>query len=100
MAGILRANDFPLIGPLPEFYRNSYRLTPAIRIEIIRLYKNGHTAYAIANQLRISESSAHRWIRRYNEERDLTVHQSTGRPRKTTEEEDFLLACTGKKKYF
>jgi len=73
-------------------------LTPAIRIEIIRLYKNDLTAYAIANQLRIRESSAHRLIRRYNEERDITVHSSTGRPRKTNEEDDVFLACAGKKK--
>ncbi len=30
-----------LIGPLPEFHRNAYRLTAAIRIEIIRIHGSG-----------------------------------------------------------
>lgn len=72
-------------------HRISYRFTPAIRIEIIHLYKNGLTTYAIGNQLRISESSAHRWIRRYNKERDLIVHNSTGQPRKKTNKKTLIV---------
>lgn len=95
MARIIGANALRFIGPLPEFHRVSYRLSPALKIEIIHLYRNGLTAYAIANQLRISVSSANRWIARYNEERNLEVHKPSGRPRITDEEEDFLLVCTG-----
>jgi len=61
------------------------------------VFFNGLTAYANAIKLRISESSAHRWIRRYNEEKNLKVHNSTGWPRKTTEEDEIMLVFTGKK---
>lgn len=89
MARILGVNALPAIGPLPEFHRITYRLTPAIRIEIIRLHRNGASVCAISDQLNISRPSVYRWIQRYNEERDLKVHNSRGRQRHSTEEEDF-----------
>lgn len=42
------------IGPLPEFHRNTYRLTPAIRIEIIRLHGSGVGKDTIARRLNIN----------------------------------------------
>ncbi len=91
------------LGVDPVFLRNernTYRLTPAQRIEIIRLHQNGGPGgniSAIARRLGITREAVRRWIVRYYDERALKEHVGNGRPRTTTEEEDFLLACTGKK---
>jgi hypothetical protein len=42
------------IGHLPEFHRNTYRLTPAIRIEIIRLHGSGVGKDTINRRLNIN----------------------------------------------
>ncbi len=85
-----------LIGPLPEFHRNTYRLTPAIRIETIRLHGSGVGKDTIARRLNINPKSVQLWIKRYTEKRNLE-HQvnADGRPSLTTEDENFLLACSG-----
>jgi hypothetical protein len=85
------------IGPLPEFHRETYRLSEAIKIEIVRLYRNDfETPYRIAKHLKISKNSVIRWIDRYEEERNLKAKvNANGRPSITTENEDFLLTCSG-----
>lgn len=87
------------IGPLPELHRDSYRLSPAIRIEIIRLYRNNFgSAKRIAKHLNIHKVSVFRWIDRYEERKNLEPKFNVnGQPRHTTENEDFLLACSGLK---
>ncbi|XP_045035899.1 uncharacterized protein LOC123476948 [Daphnia magna] len=84
------------IGPLPELHRDSYRLSPAIRIEIIRLYRNNFgSAKRIAKHLNIHKVSVVRWIDRYEERKNLEPKINVnGQPRHTTENEDFLLACS------
>ena len=56
-----RQVDFPLyefIGPLlPHFEKESYRLTPAQRIEIITLHLTGFSKNAISQRLGIHHSS-------------------------------------------
>lgn len=54
-----RQVDFPLyIGPLlPHFERESYRLTPAQRIEIIGLYRTGFSKNVISKKFVIHHSS-------------------------------------------
>ena len=52
-----------IFGPHEEFHRESYRLTDAIRIEIIRLHKNGIGQRAIARELQINRKSVELWIR-------------------------------------
>jgi hypothetical protein len=85
-----------LIGPLPEFHRNTYRFTPAIRIEIIRLHGSGVGNDTIARRLNINPKSVQLWIKRYNEKRNLQPKvNADGRPSLTTEDENFLLACSG-----
>ena len=94
-----RQVDFPLyefIGPLlPHFERESYRLTPAQRIEIITLHRTGFSKNAISQRLGIHHSSVNRWIGRYEETGALEVIEVPGRRSLTTEEEDFNLACSG-----
>jgi hypothetical protein len=83
-----------LIGPLPEFHRNAYRLTAAIRIEIIRIHGSGVGKDTIAWRLNINKKSVQLWIKRYNEKRNLEPQvNADGRPSLTTEDETFLLAC-------
>lgn len=81
-----------------EFERNTYRLTDAQRIEIIRLYRNGVSQWIISRRLRISSSTVTRWIRRYENEKNLRVKNSTGRPPLSNEQENFQLACSGETK--
>ena len=51
------------IGPLPEFHRETSRLSEAIKIEIGRLYRNDFgTPYRIEKHLKISKNSVIRWI--------------------------------------
>ena len=56
-----RQVDFPLyefIGPLlPHFEKESYRLTPAQRIEIITLHRTGLSKNAISQRLGVHHSS-------------------------------------------
>ena len=85
-----------LIGPLPEFHLNTYRLTPAIRIEIIRLHRSEVGKDRIARRLNINPKSVQLWIKRYNEKRHLEPQvNADGRPSLTTEDDNFLLACSG-----
>jgi hypothetical protein len=59
------------IGPLPEFHRETYRLSEAIKIEIVRLHRNEFgTPYRIAKHLKISKRSVNLWINRYEEENE------------------------------
>lgn len=94
-----RQVDFPpyeFIGPLlPHFERETYRLTPAQRIEIIALHRTGFSKNAISKRLGIHHSSVERWIRRYEETGALEETILPGQRRLTTEEEDFNLACCG-----
>jgi hypothetical protein len=85
------------IGPLPEFHRETYRLSEAIKIEIVRLHRNEFgTPYRIAKHLKISKRSVNLWINRYEEERELQCKvNANGRPSLTTENEDFLLTYSG-----
>lgn len=83
------------IGPLPEFHRDGYRLNQAIRMEIVHLSKNGVSQRAIARQLGIHRESVKLWVNRYGVELNVDPHVSSGAPHKTTEEDDFLLACSG-----
>ena len=85
------------IGPLPEFHRETYRLSEAIKIEIVRLHrKEFGTPYRISKHLKISKNSVIRWIDWYEEERNLKAKvNANGRPSLTTENEDFLLTCSG-----
>ena len=60
-----RALEHPgrFIGPLPEFHRETSRLSEAIKIEIGRLYRNDFgTPYRIEKHLKISKNSVIRWI--------------------------------------
>jgi hypothetical protein len=83
-----------LIGPLPEFHRNTYRLTPAIHIEIIRLHRSGDGKDRIARRLNINPKLVQLWIKQYNEKRHLKPQvNEDGRPSLTKEDENFLLAC-------
>ncbi|KAK4021412.1 hypothetical protein OUZ56_003329 [Daphnia magna] len=83
------------IEPLPEFHRNTYRSTPAIRIKTIQLHRNGVEKDRIAQLLNINKKSVQLWIKRYNEKRHLELQvNSDGRPSLTTEDENFLLACS------
>ena len=85
-----------VFGPHEEFHRESYRLTDAIRIEIIRLHKNGIGQRTTARRLKIHRQSVVLWIKRYNEDRNLKLYANDeGAPRLTSENEDFLLACSG-----
>jgi|688.fasta_scaffold989821_1 transposase len=68
------------------------RITPAQRMEITHLRKMNLPLKRIARKLRIHVQTVKFWIDRYREE--LNVNE-TGRPRKTDEEEDFLLCCSG-----
>jgi hypothetical protein len=87
---------YEFIGPLlPHFERESYRLTPAQRIEIIALHRTGFSKNAIFQRLDIHHSSVDRWIERYEETGALEVIEVPGWPSLTTEEEDFNLACSG-----
>ena len=83
------------IGPLVEFHRDGYRLNQAIRMEIVHLSKNGVSQRAIARQLGIHRESVKLWVNRYGVELNVNPHVSSGAPHKTTEEDDFLLACSG-----
>ncbi len=94
-----RALEHPgrCIGHLPEYNPETYRLSEAIKIEIVRLYRNDFgTPYRIAKHLKISKNSVIRWIDRYEEERNLKAKvNANGRPSLPTENEDFLLTCSG-----
>ena len=71
-------------------------MTDAIRIEIIRLHKNGIGQRTIARRLRIHRQSVVLWIKRYNEDRNLKLYANDeGAPRLTSQKEDFLLASSG-----
>jgi hypothetical protein len=85
------------IRPIPEFHRKTYRLSEAIKIEIVRLHRNDFgTPYRIAKHLKISKDSVIRWTDRYEEERNLQAKvNANGRPSLTTENEDFLITCSG-----
>ena len=61
-------------------------------MEITHLRKMNLPLKRIARKLRIHVQTVKFWIDRYREE--LNVNE-TGRPRKTDEEEDFLLCCSG-----
>ncbi|KAI9560462.1 hypothetical protein GHT06_014482 [Daphnia sinensis] len=84
------------IGPLPEFHREIYRLSEAIKIEIVRLHRNEFgTPYRIAKLLNKSRWSVNHWRNRYEEERELQCKvNANGRLSFTTENEDFLLTCS------
>ena len=72
------------------------RITPAQRMEIIHLRKMLWPIKRIARKLRIHVKTVNLWIDRYREELNVTPHvNETGRPRKTDEEEDFWLCCSG-----
>ena len=85
----------PFVGPLPEFHRDTFRLPSVIKIEIARLSKNGVSKRAISRQLNVNRETVNLWVNRLATERNLETHNSSGASRKTTEEEDFLLICTG-----
>ena len=62
------------IGPLPEFHREPYRLSEAIKIEIVGLLRNEFgTPNRIAKHLNISTRSVNLWINRYEPEKNCNV---------------------------
>ena len=65
-------------------------------MEIIHLGKMKWSFKRIARKLRIHDKTVKLWIDRYREELNVTPHvNEASRPRKTDEEENFLLCCSG-----
>jgi transposase len=72
------------------------RITPGQRMEIVHLTKQNWSLRRIALRLGVCVKTVRRWVDRYREEFNVEPHvNENGRPRKTDEEEDFWLACSG-----
>lgn len=72
------------------------RLTPAQRMEIVHLSKMNWSQERIKRRLGVSRLTVKLWIDRYREELNVTPRVNVnGAPRKTNEQEDFLLCCSG-----
>lgn len=72
------------------------RITPGQRMEIVHLTKQRWSQRRIALRLGVCKRTVKRWIDRYREEFNVKPHvNENGRPGKSDEEEDFLVACSG-----
>lgn len=73
------------------FLREKFHLSLQERGGIIALHSRGFSKHEIAETFNCHPNTVKRWIRRYDETIDVLRKPGSGRPRKTTPEEDNML---------
>ena len=71
-----------------------------IRGKIIRLAESGMKPLDIATHLGLGKSTVYKWIKRYKDEISLECYKRTGRPRKTTMEQDKMIVLMAEENPF
>jgi transposase len=85
-----RAASPPLPPELPPLFDEprAKHLPLVHRAAIVTLHKDGQPRGLIAKKMRTSAASVRRWIGRYEEKKEVSDEQRSGRPRATSEEQD------------
>ncbi|KAK4303652.1 hypothetical protein Pmani_019425 [Petrolisthes manimaculis] len=60
----------------------------ALRGRIVGMHESGKTAAEISRELGVTKDTVYLWIRRWQEEGNLTDRRRQGRPRETTNDQD------------